>query len=134
MFSLLYGAITGVEYFSDNEKASSSSSSSLLPSPFQSSSSIHLSQSQTTVRSVQSPAAYSMDRDPTNGSANTMVGRYHGTSHGAIGSVLISVGESHHGPNNAANRPTQSVETQFAKRELNDSNGSCRRRHRSPTP
>ena len=136
MFSLLYGAITGGEYFSDeaSSSSSSSSSSSLLSSSFQSSSSIHLSQSQTAVRPVQSPAAYSMDRTPTDVLANTMVGRYHDMSHGAIASAPISVGGSQHGLNNLAQRPTQSLETQSIKRKNNESNGSCRRRHRSPTP
>lgn len=157
MFSLLYGAITGVEYFSDDDETSSSLSSSSSPekhesqqqlsSSFPSSSSvIHLSQ--TTIRSVQSPRSYSIGLSSTDDLGNTgiMIGRYHDMSHCAVSSgPTLSLGGWHHGDDFSTSlndegtkintsRTTSPTEIQSAKGRYKEASGSCRRRHRSPTP
>ena len=155
MFSLLYGAITGVEYFSDDDETSSSENakrddhesqrrelSSSLPS---STSSTNLSQ--TTVRSLESPQAFSIERSSTdNLTNNVMIGRYYDMGNGAFSSgSTSSLGSWRHGndssgPPNArrskliASSPMAPMEIRPAKGRHNDATGSCRRRHRSPTP
>ena len=155
MFSLLYGAITGVEYFSDDDETLSSENakhdddesqrrklSSSLPS---STSSTNLSQ--TTVRSLESPQACSIERSSTdNLTDNIMIGRYHHMSHGALSSgPTSSLGSWRHGNDSSgspnarrskliASSPMVPMEIRPAKGMHNDATGSCRRRHRSPTP
>ena len=152
MFSLLYGAITGVEYFSDDDETLSSENakrddresqrrelSSSIPS---STSSTNLSQ--TTVRSLESPQACSIEMSSTdNLTNNVMIGRYHHKSHSAVSSGPTSSLDSWHdssGSPNArmpkliASSPNAPAEIRPAKGRHNEASGSCRRRHRLPTP
>ena len=149
MFSLLYGVITGVEYFSDDDEASSFSSSSENAKQLSSSlpwSSLPVRLSQTTARSFESPQPCSIERSSTGNLTNNMIGRYHDRSHGAVSSgSTSSLGSWHHGNDSSsspnakrlklmASSQTPLMEIQSAKGRCNEATGSCRRRHRSPTP
>ena len=120
MFSLLYGTITGNEYFSEEDEAPSTSSysasyddedalSALSSSATSPASMQHYQQ---TVRSVTSPPGYSIDTSLRDGLTNKMIGRYH--------AALV--------------RTDSPMEIKSEKRRANETIGPCRRRHRSSPP
>jgi hypothetical protein len=157
MFSLLYGAITGNEYFSEEDEAPSTSSysasddedalSALSSSATSPASMQHYQQ---TVRSVTSPPGYSIDTSLRDGLTNKMIGRYHACtcSHVEVVSEsiqcksykddIVTLGlsgkENDHRSKAALARTDWPMEIKSEKRRANETTGPCRRRHRSSSP